>query len=328
MRQYFDGFRRQTRFVCEDYGECLQIVRPASFGMNVAVLSTRVSLDNKPTPQVFGARRDQDESTPEEARVVQALTSLNSELANAQRELARKNAELNSAIREKNQLLGMAAHDLRNPLGVILGIADLLSEEPVASLSTENRKLFARIATSAAYMVEIIDDMLDFSKIDAGRLDLELHPVEIIGFIRQNLAFNALLASKKDIKLSFEPPDSLPLLMIDTRRMQQVLNNLISNALKFSHPGSTITVALKDAGGTVMIAVTDQGQGIAPNEIGTLFQPFSSTSTRSTANEKSTGLGLAIARRIVEAHCGQIRVESQLGCGSTFVVSLPVTPLA
>ncbi len=281
-------------------------------------------MENKPTPQVSGACRHRDESTPEDARVVQALTGLNSELANAQRELARKNAELNGAIREKNQLLGLAAHDLRNPLGVILGIADLLSEEPVASLSAETRKLFAHVATSAAYMVELIDDMLDFSKIDAGRLDLRLNPVDIFDFIRQNLAFNSLLANKKDINLSFEPPDSLPLVMLDTRRMQQVLNNLISNALKFSHPGSTITVALKDAGATVTIAVTDQGQGIAPDEIGRLFQPFSSTSTRSTANEKSTGLGLAIARRIVEAHRGQIRVESQLGRGSTFIVSIPV----
>jgi signal transduction histidine kinase len=281
-------------------------------------------LENEPTPKVSGACRHDHDSAPEDARVVQALTGLNSELANAQRELARKNAELNGAIREKNQLLGMAAHDLRNPLGVILGIADLLSEELAASLSVENQELFARVATSAAYMVELIDDMLDFSKIDAGRLDLELHPVDIIDFVRQNLAFNSLLANKKDIKLSFEPPNSLPLLMLDTRRMQQVLNNLISNALKFSHPGSTITVALKDAGATVTIAVADQGQGIAPNEIGRLFQPFSSTSTRSTGNEKSTGLGLAIVRRIVEAHRGQIRVESEFARGSTFIVSLPV----
>jgi two-component system, OmpR family, sensor kinase len=285
-------------------------------------------LDSKEKPETFSAEScDEGGGSSDDARVVQALTSLNSELANAQRELARKNAELNGAIREKNQLLGMAAHDLRNPLGIIVGIIDLLGEELAASLSAENRELFSRVATSAAYMVELIDDMLDYSKIDAGRLELELHPVDIADLIRQNLAFNSILASKKEIKLRFESAAQQPPgLNLDSRRIQQVLNNLISNALKFAHSGSAITVTLLGGAGEVTIAIADQGQGIAADELGELFTPFSSTSTRSTANEKSTGLGLAIVRRIVEAHSGHIRVESELGRGSTFYVSLPITP--
>ena len=256
---------------------------------------------------------------------MQALAGLNSELANAQRELARKNAELASAVAEKNQMLGMAAHDLRNPLGVIAGMVELLRAELADSLSAENRELLARIASSSEYMVELIDDMLDFSKIDAGRLDLHLQPIDLEDLVRQTLAFNTILANKKGCILRFEVEGQPPRLSLDSRRMQQVLNNLVSNALKFSASGSIITLTLRCGAGEVTIAVADQGQGIAPDELSKLFKAFSRTSTRSTANEKSTGLGLAIVRRIVEAHGGRIRVESELGRGSTFCVTLPIS---
>jgi len=135
---------------------------------------------NKQQPETFSSKsEDRGDESPEDARIVQALASLNSELANAQRELARRNSELAAVIREKNQLLGMAAHDLRNPLGVIVGVVDMLGEELADSLSAENRELFSRVASSAEYMLGLIDEMLDYSKIDAGRLELELHPVNV-----------------------------------------------------------------------------------------------------------------------------------------------------
>jgi two-component system, OmpR family, sensor kinase len=260
--------------------------------------------------------------------VVRAMASLNSDLANAKRELVRKNAELAAAIGEKNQLLGMTAHDLRNPLGVIAGVVEILNEELADSLSGHNRDLLARVARSAEYMLGLIDDMLDYSKIDAGRLDLELQPVDVADLIRQNVEFNSILANKKGINLRFES-DGPPLtLNLDSRRIQQVLNNLVSNALKFANTGSAVTVTLRSSVSEVTIAVADQGQGIAADELGKLFKPFSQTRTKSTAREKSTGLGLAIVRRIVEAHGGSIRVESELGRGSTFYLSFPATPPA
>jgi two-component system, OmpR family, sensor kinase len=281
-------------------------------------------VDNKQQPETFSSRsRDRGGESPDDARIVLALAGLNTELANTQRELARRNAELNGAIKEKNQLLGMAAHDLRNPLGVIVGIVDLLNEELADSLTAENRELFARVLSSSEYMVGLIDDIHDYSKIDAGRLELQLHPVDVAELIRQNLEFNSILANKKGIKLRFENEGVPPPLKLDSKRIQQVFNNLISNALKFSRGGSTITVTLRGHAAGVTIAIADEGQGIANNELGKLFKPFSSTSTRSTAGEKSTGLGLAIVRRIVEAHGGHIWVESELGRGSIFFVSLP-----
>ena len=178
----------------------------------------------------------------------------------------------------------------------------------------ENRELLGQVAHSADYMLRLIDDVLDFTKISAGRLELELKPTDVAELIRENLSFNAILAKKKGSKLQFEagasPP---PLLNLDAKRMHQVLNNLVSNALKFSVAGSIIMISLRCAADEVIIAVADHGQGIAADELGNLFKAYSRTRTRSTGNEESTGLGLAIVRRIVEAHGGQIRVESELG---------------
>lgn len=262
---------------------------------------------------------------PTEAPILHALTSLNSELTNARRELARKNAELDGAIREKNQMLGMAVHDLRNPLGVIAGVVDLLAEELAETLGEDNRKLLARVASSAGHMQALIDDLLDYSKIEAGRVELHLQPVDLAELVRENIAFNSILAEKKGIQLRFRSEGAPPPVKLDSRRMQEVLNNLISNALKFSVAGTTITVSLRRSAEAVTIAVADQGLGIAADDIGKLFTPFSVTRTRSTANEKSTGLGLAIVRRIVEAHGGRIAVESKPGEGSIFLVALPIT---
>jgi signal transduction histidine kinase len=280
-------------------------------------------------PETFGSKDDvQRHALLETSHVVQALAGLNSELANAQRELTRKNVELRDVIREKNQLLGMAAHDLRNPLGVVVGVVDLLSDELADSLSEENRQLFSRVASSVEYMLGLIDDMLDYSKIDAGRLELQLTPIDVTDLIRQNLEFNTILARKKGISVHFESQGNPPLLNLDSRRIQQVLNNLLSNALKFSHRGSSVTVSLLTEAAMVTIAVADQGQGIPADELGKLFNPYSRTSTKSTDGENSTGLGLSIARRIVEAHGGSIRVESELGRGSTFYLSFPTPPPA
>jgi signal transduction histidine kinase len=284
-------------------------------------------LDSKQSqPGTFSSQTLNDRvESPTDARILQALQRLNSELANAHRELARKNADLDKAVQEKNQMLGMAAHDLRNPLGNIVGVVDMLIEEIGGTVSEENRELLIRVASSAEYMQSLIDDMLDYAKVNAGRLELQLQSVDIAELVRDNLEFNAILASKKGSHLRFEDDAPPLLLQLDSRRIQQVLNNLISNALKFSAAGSTITVSVRRAPDEVTIAVADQGQGIAPDEIGKLFKPFSVTRTKSTANERSTGLGLAIVRRIVEAHGGRIGVESRLGQGSTFFVSLPIS---
>jgi signal transduction histidine kinase len=263
--------------------------------------------------------------SPADPRIFEELTRLNNEFADMQRELARKNAALAAAIQEKNLLLGVAAHDLRNPLGAIAALADTLNDEMAQQMNDEQRELLADIGRSAELMLGLVNDLLDFSKVEAGKLELERRPADLAELLRHSLKINAMLARRKSIALELEVEGREQPIPIDARRIEQVLNNLIGNGVKFSHPGTRIKVSLHFTDSEATLAVADQGLGIPADEIGKLFKPFSRTSTRGTANEPSTGLGLAICRRIVEAHQGRIWVESQVGIGSTFYVVLPAT---
>ncbi len=259
-----------------------------------------------------------------DASLYDELSRLNNELANLQRELAKKNVQLERLNEQKNQFLGMAAHDLRNPLGVIRGFAEYLLEDAAGVLDEEQIEFLGIIQESSDFMLKLVDDLLDVAQIESGKLHLELLPADLVGVIKRNVALNRALAARKEIEIVFEPEKALPVVEVDAPKIEQVLNNLLSNAVKFSYPGSQIWVRLVREGDEVLLTVEDEGQGIPEDEIGKLFQPFQRTSVQSTAGESSTGLGLAIARRIVNGHGGEIWVESEVGRGSTFYVSLSI----
>jgi len=243
----------------------------------------------------------------------------------AEAEIAGKNAELVELNNTKNQLLGMAAHDLRNPLSIVSTASAFLLDDASRLLPDAKRAEFLRrINSGSKFMLQLIDDLLDVTKIEAGRLDLELKDGDLCALIEENLALNRMLANNKRIQLDFRPESGLPSLRFDHRKIEQVLNNLVSNALKFSAPGTTVKVRAARVAGDVVVSVRDQGQGIPAAELDKLFTPFGKTSVRGTAGEKSTGLGLAICRRIVEGHGGRIWAESKPGKGSVFSFSLPV----
>ncbi len=243
----------------------------------------------------------------------------------AEAEIAGKNAELVELNNTKNQFLGMAAHDLRNPLSIVSTASAFLLDDASRLLPDAKRAEFLRrINSGSKFMLQLIDDLLDVTKIEAGRLDLELKDGNLCALIEENLALNRMLANNKNIRLDFAPESGLPSLRFDHRKVEQVLNNLVSNALKFSAPGTAVTVQASRVDGDVVVSVRDQGQGIPADELDKLFKPFGKTSVRGTAGEKSTGLGLAICRRIVEGHGGRIWAESELGKGSVFSFSLPI----
>jgi PAS domain S-box-containing protein len=242
----------------------------------------------------------------------------------AEVEIAQKNAELAKLNELKNQLLGMAAHDLRNPLTVVNTASSFLLDDASRLLSEEKKHDFMRrINANGEFMLRLIDNLLDVAKIESGRLDLELATGDLCGLIEENLTMNRMLAEKKSIRLDFAPERGVPLFRFDRGKVEQVLNNLISNALKFSEPDTVVTVQASRVNGTVVVSVRDHGQGIPAEELDKLFKPFSKTSVRGTAGEKSTGLGLAICRKIVEGHHGRIWAESEPGKGSTFSFALP-----
>lgn len=264
-------------------------------------------------------------------RVQEELRALNATLEERVRkrtaELEASRAELQRLNELKNELLGMAAHDLRNPLAAIQGLVDLLVQQTFGHLEGDQREALARIGASSRRMVALVNDLLDVSTIEAGRLKLECGPQDLLCVVRDAVDAIRLLAGPKEIRVELAEVEPLPHVWIDRARIEQVLSNLLGNAVKFSYPGSTVEVGLSRREGCGVISVRDCGCGIAPDQAERLFQPFGAETRPGTAGERSTGLGLAIARKMVEAHGGKIWVTSELGVGSCFFVALPLDEL-
>ncbi len=239
-------------------------------------------------------------------------------------ELRRLGKELLDLNQQKNQLLSMAAHDLRTPLGAIAGYTSLLlGSDRFGVLSEPQRKLLDKSHRAAQYMVGLIDHLLDVSKIESGALTLDLQPHNVEEVLRQVLDIVSVLAENKGqtLQVTSQPV----MLRLDSEKIQQVLLNLLSNAVKFSSAGSQIWVQLSAGEGQVRLAVRDQGPGISASDQERLFRPFCRTANRPTGGESSTGLGLTIAQSIAQGHGGRIEVESAPGQGSTFTLVLPAS---
>lgn len=227
---------------------------------------------------------------------------------------------------EKNRFLGMAAHDLRNPIAVVQGYLRLVLAEAAGQVSPAQRRLLEKVEQSSHKMLSLVNDLVDLSAIEAGRINLEPEAVALSPYLEDQAETASLLAQAKGIGLTRAFPGNLPTVTLDPRRFSQVLDNLLSNAVKFSQPGTTITLGAEALKDKVRIFVRDEGPGLPPEDVDTIFGGFARGSNRPTGGESSTGLGLAITRRIVEAHGGKIAVRSQVGSGSTFTVTLPRTP--
>lgn len=250
------------------------------------------------------------------------LSYLNNELVAMQREITKKNAELERLNQEKNRFLGMAAHDLRNPLHTILSYSDFLL---LSNNEPPQQEFLQVIRDVSQFMARLVDNLLDISKIEAGDLQLDYEPVNLTALINNNAAINRPLAAQKQIEISYHLDETLPTALVDSAKLEQVLNNLISNAIKFSEPGSTVQIKLERTGDNFLISIADKGAGIAPEQKGRLFQPFQ-RGQKGTEGEESVGLGLTIAKRIVEGHGGQLWFESDLGVGTTFFIVIPLQP--
>jgi len=299
------------------------LLNPVSQPENLEGLTVRVA------GQDFNVRSDRQQilnlliSTFENAvEQNRELVRLNAELSRANRELEERNQTLETLNKQKNEMLGMAAHDLRNPLGVILTYSLFLLEDD-STLTDQQSMFVTNMKRCAESMLHLVEDLLDVSALESGTLRLRLSQVDLKALIDETTRLNQPQAAAKDIELSTNLPEQDLVLQADGPKLEQVLNNLISNAVKFSLPGTRVQVTLREEPDLVVLSVSDQGQGIPEREMGRLFQPFGRTSVRSTGGERSTGLGLAIAKNIVEAHRGHIEAQSKVKQGSTFTVTLP-----
>jgi signal transduction histidine kinase len=230
---------------------------------------------------------------------------------------------LSKADAAKNRFLGMAAHDLRGPLASIRGLAEFLRDGVVGELTVDQLDLVNTIHGASQSMLRMVNELLDVATIESGELKIVQEKHNLAELIEKSVYLANIDAAKKNTRISFTPPADAPYPSIDSAKIQQVIDNLLSNAAKYSPPGSSITVELRGGSDVCTFGVKDQGPGIPDNERDKLFKDFGRLSVKPTGGEKSTGLGLAICRKIVEAHRGTIVAENIPGGGAEFRVSLP-----
>jgi signal transduction histidine kinase len=239
-------------------------------------------------------------------------------------ELQEKNIALEQMNTLKNELLGIAAHDLRSPIGNIYNLAELVLDDEGKMEQEERTEIATMICNLSQGMMNLLNDLLDITAIESGKIDLQPTPVAMRPYLQETEHYHRILAERKKIRLVTEIADNLPIAVFDQQRIQQVLNNLLSNAIKFSPMHTVVQLRVASTPAGIEFSVIDHGQGIRTEELSRLFGAFQRTSAKPTAGEHSTGLGLSICKKIVELHGGYIGVESEIGRGSRFFFVLPL----
>jgi signal transduction histidine kinase len=248
----------------------------------------------------------------------------------AQRELRTAKDLADAANRAKSTFLASMSHELRTPLNAVIGFSELLEQEIFGALTDKQRSYVGNVLISGRHLLQLVNDVLDISKVEAGRMDLscEWTPLGAIVDVVRSVLF--ALATKKGINLEVAVPSDLPDLYVDPGRMKQILYNLVANGIKFTPRGGTVRLAASvapagpDGAGRVVIDVADTGVGIAAEDLSRLFREFEQIPQAGGVRPEGTGLGLALTRRLVALHGGEVGVTSQVGRGSIFSVTLPL----
>ncbi len=223
----------------------------------------------------------------------------------------------------KNKFLGIASHDLRNPVYLVHSYSEILMDASLGPVNDRQKSILKKIFDSSSYMTALLDNLLDISKIESGQISINREKQGLKALVESQVELIQLLANKKNIRLENRLQD-LPPLPFDTAGMMQVMGNFIGNAIKFSSPGTRVRVATERQGEAVRFSVTDEGPGLTEEEQKLAFGEFQTLSPRPTGGEKSTGLGLAIVKKIVRLHGGDVGVASEPGKGATFYCTLPL----
>jgi len=280
--------------------------------------------------------RDITDRKQAEQQLQQLNQSLETKVKERTTELQQTNEELLRATRLKDEFLANMSHELRTPLNAILGITEGLQEQVYGDINARQLKALQTIESSSYHLLELINDILDLAKIEAGHIELERNPTSISHLCQSSMSFVKQQAMQKRIQLDIKLQLNLPHLFVDERRIRQVLINLLNNAVKFTPTGGQITLEvtrLPTALNTdippvqqyLRISVIDTGIGISPENIKKLFQPFIQIDSALNRQYEGTGLGLALAKRMVELHGGKVGLTSEFGVGSCFMIDLPYT---
>ena len=239
-------------------------------------------------------------------------------------ELQEANAQLQEANRHKRAFLASMSHELRTPLNSILGFSELLIDSTAGQFSAETRLRFlGQIHSSGKHLLGLINDILDLSKVEAGQMELRLQVVSVAEIVSQVASIAEPLAAKKQIHLEFGATHAGEV-VADEGKLKQMILNLVSNAIKFTPEGGSVTIAAARVGDRLEIVVSDDGIGVADEDIPRLFKEFQQIDSGANRTQQGTGLGLVLTRNIALLHGGDVRVESSLGNGSRFTIDIPV----
>jgi len=249
-------------------------------------------------------------------------------IQNAQlfQELEEKSRQLEIADRHKSEFLASMSHELRTPLNAVIGFSEVLLDRMFGELNTKQEEYLQDILSSGRHLLSLINDILDLAKIEAGRMELEVTDFNLPQAIDNAITLIRERAARRAITLGVDVDPQLGEIKGDERKVKQVLLNLLSNAIKFTPEGGHVGVHAALADGVAEISVTDTGVGIAPEDHEAVFEEFRQVGSDYAKKHEGTGLGLALSRRFVELHGGEIWVKSQLGQGATFTFTLPVKP--
>jgi signal transduction histidine kinase len=238
-------------------------------------------------------------------------------------EIEDKSRQLEVASQHKSEFLANMSHELRTPLNAIIGFSELLSERLYGDLNEKQEEYLKDIHASGQHLLSLINDILDLSKIEAGRMELEVTDFHLPTAIDNALTLIRERAVRHGITLHQQIDPRLAQIQGDERKLKQVLLNLLSNAIKFTPEGGRIEIRATPVTGSIEVSVTDTGVGIAPEDQEAIFEEFRQVGTAAKKVE-GTGLGLALSRKVIELHGGRIWVTSQVGVGSAFTFTFPV----
>ncbi len=241
-------------------------------------------------------------------------------------ELGRLYQQLEEASRHKSEFLANTSHELRTPLNAILGYTELIQDDIYGEVPEKIREVLVRVQSNGRHLLGLINDVLDLSKIEAGKLTLSIADYSMKQVVQTVVTGTEALAAEKKLALRALVPEDLPTGKGDERRITQALLNLVGNAIKFTETGE-VAVKASAANGAFEVSVSDTGPGISIKDQQRIFDEFQQADSSVTRKKGGTGLGLSISKRIIELHGGRMWVESEVGRGSTFAFSLPLQPL-
>jgi signal transduction histidine kinase len=230
---------------------------------------------------------------------------------------------LAEASRQKSAFLAAMSHELRTPLNAIIGFSEVLRDRVFGELNEKQEEYVSDVVGSGQHLLALINDILDLSKVEAGRMELEVSAVDVAALVQSAVAFVRADLARNAIALTIELEPEAGVIHGDGQKLRQVLINLLSNAVKFTPDHGSVRVSVTHARGNLVITVADTGPGIAPEDQERIFEEFAQAGAAEQSRQPGTGLGLTLARRFTELHQGRLSVDSVVGVGSTFRLEVP-----